>query len=440
MSQSSTLAERTPGSLRGRLTLLTGVLTFGLLLFSWLLVTVASQHFAERHSQAVLTTVSRELLEEMQPVETAEEDFPEMLEEIQEAAAQTSEHLVILHVRDQQIISRSHRDGPSWPAQEERDWCLSILPFHGDQLVLGLYFGDAQDDLDRQALILGIFSLSCFFLITVGAWFLVGRVLEPISLLAEQAVEAESNPKTRLVSPSNDKELTQLVFTLNQYLDRLAHYSAARSRFYASASHELRTPLQALSGHLELALSRPREEHEYQESLIEAKAQSDRLIRLTQDLLTLNRLETQSETHRETVDLAEICENVWYQFQRTATEKELKVDLNLPTTHEVWGSPSYLAIVCRNLLENAVKYTPRGGTITVDLSEQALSVVNDCPPIPADGFEKLMEPFYRYDRQHGQGSNGNGLGLPMVASIAQNEGWALHLEQKDGRFRAEIVL
>src|SRR5262249_35450471 len=112
----------------------------------------------------------------------------------------------------------------------------------------------------------------------------------------------------QLATPSDDAEIVELVGTLNGLLERLAESAAAKGRFYAAASHELRTPLQALSGHLELAVSKPRTEREYQQIVGEALQQTRRLIALSQDLLTLHRLETATYTPpSESIDVSDVC-------------------------------------------------------------------------------------------------------------------------------------
>ena len=429
-------------SLRQRLTLWAGVLTSGLLLATWLLATQGSQSYADHQFESILRTVSKELLEEMEPRDSAHEDFPEMTEEINEAAAQTSERLVVLHVRGDQVLERSHPDGPNWPGQSDRDWKLVVLPFHGDQLVAAIYFGDEQDDLNRQALLLGLVSALVTVLTIAGSWHLVGAVLSPIRLLSQQAQEADSNLQTRLSAPSNDGEMKDLVNTLNQFLDRISESTAARSRFYASASHELRTPLQALSGHLELALNKERPAAEYKVALLEAQAQSQRLIRLTQDLLTLNRLEGAPSLKAEKLDLVDYCELEWMHLKALAEQRKLAVTLDLPESVEVSAAASYLSILCRNLFENAVKYGKEGGRleISVQISQGVplLTVYNDCEALAPESYEKLLEPFYRPDPSRHSLTGGNGLGLAIVNAVVQLQSWQLRILPSEQGFRAEV--
>jgi len=425
-------------SLRFRLTALTGLLAFLLLLLAWVLVGILSSRYTHRHKRAVLLAVARELVEEMEPMETADSDFPEMIEEIYEAIRMTSERLVVIHLRDGQPVRRSHPGEPSWPLPSGDDWLVSIIPYHGDQLVIALYYKNSKESLKNQAILLGLLAGCCFLVVTGSTWYLVGKVLAPIPRLSKQARAAESDLKTRLAVPSSDTELVELVSTLNQFLDRLARSTEMRSRFYSAASHELRTPLQALSGHLELALNKQRSAEEYREALEEAQGQTYRLIRLTRDLLLLNRLETASQIEKQELDLADLCENAWSALARQAEARQLKVDMEFQEGCFVHSNPSYLDSLCRNLLENAVKYTPTGGEVVIRVSTDGLTVCNDSAPLAPEDLEKLCEPFFRPDHARSGFSGGNGLGLPLVAAIVEHEGWHLKLSQADGRFEAAV--
>src|SRR5207302_7423918 len=129
-----------------------------------------------------------------------------------------------------------------------------------------------------QKLELLLLSLFAVLGVAGGAWLLVGQTLSPIHRLAVQASAASvEKMQVRLKAPSRDAEVVDLVDTLNGLLSRLAETAAVKGRFYAAASHELRTPLQALSGHLEVALSRGRTAEEYETFLQEASKQAGRL-------------------------------------------------------------------------------------------------------------------------------------------------------------------
>ena len=199
-----------------------------------------------------------------------------------------------------------------------------------------------------------------------GAWILVGLTLSPIRKLARQAASASAeNLSVRLEPPSNDAEVVDLVDTLNDFLARIAQTAESKGRFYAAASHELRTPLQALSGHLELALSRERPAEEYKLALEEAKKQSGRLKSLVQSLLLLHQLENNADRERDEVNVASVCRATLLQLQPIISARGLSVDFNVSNQATVSAISNHAEILVRNLLENAAKYATEGKRISV---------------------------------------------------------------------------
>jgi signal transduction histidine kinase len=438
-------STRSLWSIRLRLTVYSGLLALLLLLVTWAVATIGSQSYETSHSRDILDTVSKELLEEMEPLETAEGDFPEMVEEINEATVQTSERMAVLHIKGDQVVNRSHVDAPNWPLDNSRDWMTVVLPYHGDKLVAALYFGDIQNALNHQALSFAIVLLGILPLVTLGSWKLVGAVLSPISELSRQARSVETDLTARLDPSSTDTEVVELVTTFNLFLDRLTESVELRSRFYASASHELRTPLQALSGHLELALNKERESADYRAALSEAQEQTRRLTSLTQALLTLNRLEVDSVKHYEAVDLVDYCENEWHQLKARIQAKNLMASCDLPQSIDLVTLPNYLTILIRNLLENAVKYSPDEGELRLALTKgpddaiATLSVFNQCEPLDPTDFARLGEPFFRSEKSRQSSTRGNGLGLAICSVIAKTQGWSLEFQGQGGGFHAQVI-
>lgn len=286
----------------------------------------------------------------------------------------------------------------------------------------------------RQRLEL-LLSLCTVLVVACGAWVLVGRTLSPIRRLAVQASAASvENLQVRLQAPSRDAELVELVDTLNGLLSRLAETAAMKGRFYAAASHELRTPLQALSGHLEVALSRCRTAEEYETFLHEAHRQTARLTSLVMDLLLLHQLDTAAARPQEPVDLAEVCDGALGQLAPLIDARGLRLSVDLAPGVEIPAIPNHAEILVRNLVENAVKYASAGGEVSLSLTAGSeptrLEVFNECPPIPEWKPQKLFEPFYRSDTARSARTGGNGLGLAICQAIAVVNGWTITLQQE----------
>jgi signal transduction histidine kinase len=345
-----------------------------------------------------------------------------------------SEHLALMIVdRMGRIVEKSQNRVPSWPRTREDGWRVRSIPVGGYTAVIGLPWEPTERALQAQAMGFVAISLLVILAAAIGAWLLVGRTLSPIGSLAQQAQTASPDRlRLHLSPPSQDAEIVDLVATLNDLLGRLSQAAAAKGRFYAAASHELRTPLQALTGHLELSLSKPRTDAERHATIQEAYAQSQRLISLVCDLLTLNRLEfAPSLPPSEPVCLAEICRRALTCFRPVAEQRGLQVQSHLPEGAEILAPRSHVEMLVRNLIENAVKYATPGGGVRVELTGAELTIFNAFSPTLQLDVEHLFEPFFRPDAARNSETGGNGLGLAICRAVAAANGWKLTLKQDE---------
>lgn len=295
----------------------------------------------------------------------------------------------------------------------------------------------------RRTEFVGIILLT-MVLVALGAFLLVGKTLSPIASLSSQAATASTdNLQIALTAPSQDAEIVDLVTTLNGLLGRIAQTSAAKGRFYAAASHELRTPLQALSGHLELALTRQRTAEEYEKVIGEAHHQAVRLIELVQDLLLLHQLDTSLPRDHEAVDLASAFHSAMEALEPLVELRNLTVDWDQTDAGEIHSIHSHAHILVRNILENAAKYADVGSHIQVALRRDqgaiVFEVVNRCAAAKALNVDKLFEPFYRPDVSRNSKTGGNGLGLAICRAIANANGWKIDMKPTDDTVAVTVV-
>jgi len=306
-------------------------------------------------------------------------------------------------------------------------------------VVVAKEWGQAREQLDESALGLAAFCALITFACGAGAWVLVGHTLAPIGLIARQA-EASSTDilSVRLEPPSGDREVVELVNTLNEFLGRLAATTRAKSRFYTAASHELRTPLQALSGHLEVALSRPRSETEYRAALAEAQIQTQSLTSLIQALLVLNQVEMATvRPVEESVNLADLMDRAFGRLAPQIESRGLQVDADLPDC-EVHVPLPHMEMLVRNLSENAVKYARPGGRVSARVVREPappvlkLELFNDCDIAPTEELDRYFEAFFRPDASRNSATGGNGLGLAICKAVANSNGWELEFLHRPG--------
>lgn len=297
-----------------------------------------------------------------------------------------------------------------------------------------------QPEIDRehnlQTLEFSVLSILALLVTASGTWIAVSRTLKPIQSLSEQAETAATDSlAVRLDPPSEDIEIVQLVQTLNGMLRRLSESVESKGRFYAAASHELRTPLMALSGNLELALSRERSADEYRELIKEAKAQTERLTQLTQGLLLLHQLESSKSSELEAVEVDLALQEGVKTMQRLHEEVQFELEQVVPL--EVKAMPSHAQILVRNLLENAAKYST-DKRVHVSLKDRSLEVSNSAEALPDEFFAHIGEPLLRESFSRVRTKGGNGLGLSICVGIAKANGWEISFAQENGLFKALV--
>ncbi|TGW07610.1 HAMP domain-containing histidine kinase, partial [Mesorhizobium sp. M2D.F.Ca.ET.145.01.1.1] len=256
-----------------------------------------------------------------------------------------------------------------------------------------------------------------------GVFVLLGlrRGLTPLIRLRD----AVRSPKRSELDPIEvagaQSEIRPLVDALNAYMERVRAQMAAQRRFIANAAHQLRTPLALLSTQASYAL-RENAVDARKEALVALQASSARLARLAEQLLTLSRAEPGSRRPRaDRIDLTQAARQVLETHAPRAIDRNVDLGLDETGAVPVIGDGTMLREMIVNLVDNALRYTPAGGTVTVKLAaaggEAVLTVTDDGPGIPADERDHVFERFYRLT---GATDEGSGLGLAIVREVVEN--------------------
>jgi heavy metal sensor kinase len=272
----------------------------------------------------------------------------------------------------------------------------------------------------------------------IGGYLLATHSLAPLNWMAEQAREITgSNLNRRLEIGNAAEELAVLAASFNELLARLDQSFEAMRRFVADASHELRTPIAVIRGEADVALSHDRGAAEYQESLAIVLDESRRLSRLVDDLLNLARadagrvkLEVQEFYFNEL--LAECCRSM----QTLASASGITLECRSAGDVQFRGDEGLLRRLAINLLDNAIRYTPPGGTVSAVLEADAAGVrirISDTGVgIPPEAAPHVFERFYRADKARSRQDGGFGLGLSIVKWIAEAHNGAVDLTRNPG--------
>jgi signal transduction histidine kinase len=391
---------------------------------------------AERSADRLLATAAAKLRVELVLTPANVDEAPGLLEEERDIRADGLSLLVVAN--SGQLIEQTPGPAPDWPLRYDGRWRTTSLQINGQRLIVGFPWYSVDESLRQQARMLASVGLFVVIVSGIGAWALVGRTLNPILKLAEQAGTASvETPHIRLTPSSDDYEVTRLVSTLNGLLARKEELAHSKGRFYAAASHELRTPLQALSGHLELALARNRSGDEYRVALAEARQQTARLTRLVQDLLFLSRVESQPDGHAlARINVGDVCERAAGSFAVQAAERGLTIGMDIADDVCLCAPATHVQVLIRNLVENAVKYANAGSVIGLSAlrfcGDPQIALSNACGPIDAYALERLFEPFFRPDESRSTDTGGNGLGLAICKAICDAHGWHITLDHQAG--------
>jgi signal transduction histidine kinase len=239
-------------------------------------------------------------------------------------------------------------------------------PDQGEILLVGATTADRTDALHQLEIALVGGGGVSIALASLAGWLVAGLALRPVEGMRRQASAiTASGLDRRLEVPVSRDELQRLATTLNDMLGRLDEAVGAEHRFVERASHELRTPLAALQAELELAGSRPRSATELAAALASAAEETDRIVRLANDLLSLARArDGVLSVRREEADLNQVLATAADRFRSRASMRSQQITVSAPA-RTVWIDPVRLRQALDNLLDNAIRHSPDGGTIDV---------------------------------------------------------------------------
>jgi two-component system sensor histidine kinase TctE len=291
-------------------------------------------------------------------------------------------------------------------------------------------------DIAQQVLLRMMLPQSVLIaLAALAVWYGVGRGLAPLASLQRELAARSHRDLSPLPEDQAPEEVKPLIRAMNELLGRLSQALEAQQRFIADAAHQLRTPIAGLKTQTELALreSHPDKVHETLRQLQTATTQSARLIN---QLLALARAEPGAKLEHavERLDLARLARESTTEWVPRALARG--IDLGYDGAEDAaWivGDPFLVRDMLGNLLDNAIRYTQRGGQVTVRVARGServeLSIEDNGPGIPEQERERVFERFYR---ALGTGTDGCGLGLAIVREIAVSHGAEIRLEAGAG--------
>jgi heavy metal sensor kinase len=270
-----------------------------------------------------------------------------------------------------------------------------------------------------------------------GGIFLGRRALKPVDKIAQTAQKIGEGDLSQRINVNTKDELGRLAATLNEMIGRLEKAFQRQEQFTSDASHELRTPLAVIEAESTLALQKERPSSDYRQSLESISQESRRMSSLIDQLLTLARADAGKEQWNfAEVELGSLITNLSTDVEVLCQEKGLSFQLVQTQDLVVKGDEARLRELFMNLLDNAIRYTPAPGTVSVSLRREGqmavVAIMDTGIGIPAEDIPFIFERFYRVDKSRSHAEGGSGLGLAICRHIAEAHGGKIEVESQVG--------
>jgi signal transduction histidine kinase len=274
------------------------------------------------------------------------------------------------------------------------------------------------------------------------AGFLGTRLASPLRAMSRAARRISEGDYDARIPRDGPEEIVSLADSFNHMADALEEQERMRREFIANAAHELRTPLTNLQGYLEALRDGVIEpDRATFESLWE---EAERLVRLSRSLDTLAADDAGAPAAVVDLDLAGAIRSAADLVRPAVLATSLSLELDVPATLPARGDPDQLAQVIGNLLQNAVRYTPPGGRVSVRAERRSgdvlVSVSNTGDGIPPDDLPHVFERFYRVEKSRDRARGGAGIGLAIVRQLVESAGGAVGADSRDGLTRFWFTL
>jgi len=303
-----------------------------------------------------------------------------------------------------------------------KSWRIFAAP--GRSRDVQIYVAERVDSRDEiwRAVLRGFWPplLIALPLLLIGLWWNVRSGLQPLQRLRQVLLTRDTQTLDGVRLPDTPQEVQPLLDALNDLLQRLAQRMETERRFTADAAHELRTPIAAIRAQAQVALSATTDDAVRQQALQDTLSGCDRASRVVEQLLTLARVEGPQDVASEPFRLDQLAQHILADLTPEALRRGQTLELLAPEALLIKGQTTLWHILLRNLMDNALRYSPDGATVRIqalrlDDSQAELTVQDSGPGLSALDMARLGERFFRV---LGTSATGSGLGWSIVRHIA----------------------
>ncbi|MBB6177380.1 signal transduction histidine kinase [Anoxybacillus tengchongensis] len=352
-------------------------------------------------------------------------------------------HSIISEAERQQLLAGKTVTKKGYEQTFDRQIVGVIIPLLDEHRLMGILYlyvplASIEDVLERIQTFVMIGGM-LFLLITV----FVGRKIamhltKPLQHMQQAAYRVSQGDFSVDIEVETEDEIGQLAKAFNQMAHALAKEDERKKEFLANVSHELRTPLSYVKGYSEALLDGVVKEEAQQKKYMKLiHREASRMQRLVRDLLDLAQLEGTYPLERTPFSIAQLIEETMEKYEPIMQEKHIHLLFDLDHDLIVDGDPDRIEQVLQNLLDNALRYTPSGGTISLRATNKhpmcELVITDSGQGMSKEDMERLGERFFRADRSRSREHGGTGLGIAIVKQIVKLHGGSIRFESEQGK-------
>jgi heavy metal sensor kinase len=326
--------------------------------------------------------------------------------------------------------------------RENEDSIPRIFPREGEKrpvvLIVGRPVAQIEESLNELLRVFIIAIPACLAIAGGGGIFLSRRVLKLVDTITQTALEIEESDLGRRIDVKTKDELGRLALTLNQMIGRLEKAFQRQKEFTSDASHELRAPLAIIQAESTLALQKDRDASSYRQSLETVSQEVENMAKIIDQLLMLARSDAgKSQLIFEEINLAEVLQDLTSDINVLCQDKGLSLEINTGAQVSIQGDKVNLRRLFLNVLDNAIRYTPHGGIISISLSQEAqtafVTITDTGVGISKEHIPHIFDRFYRVDKARSRAEGGSGLGLAICRQIVEAHGGGISVASQAGQ-------
>ncbi|MCX8001089.1 MAG: cell wall metabolism sensor histidine kinase WalK [Anoxybacillus mongoliensis] len=352
-------------------------------------------------------------------------------------------HSIISEAERQQLLAGKTVTKKGYEQTFDRQIVGVIIPLLDEHRLMGILYlyvplASIEDVLERIQTFVMIGGMLFLFVTVFVGRKIAMHFTKPLQHMQQAAYRVSQGDFSVQVDVKTEDEIGQLAKAFNQMAHALAKEDERKKEFLANVSHELRTPLSYVKGYSEALLDGVVKEEAQQKKYMKLiYREASRMQRLVRDLLDLAQLEGTYPLVRTPFSLAQLIEETMEKYEPMLQEKEIHLLLDLDHDLIVDGDPDRIEQVLQNLLDNALRYTPSGGNIsvrTVNKHPMCELVISDSGQgMSKQDIERLGERFFRADRSRSRKHGGTGLGIAIVKQIVKLHGGSIRFESEQGK-------